>query len=189
MYLACSGANSMQPYMKNYNLAEAPGAPELQVGTYEPQNRRPANNTYTMNGLMSMISQSEVLQVSAAPLFWMGMGKHQVKGYTFANPQPACAALPATTPCKWNAVSGSAWYWPTSTSSAWVYGKGMIFLRVDTSAKFRNVGAVTDGTTWNNSSANPTNDPFNRYSANGVPVSMLVCGGFACYFRPDAEYK
>jgi prepilin-type N-terminal cleavage/methylation domain-containing protein len=182
-------ANSMQPYMKNYQLAEVPGPGELAVGTYSPQNKVPAYNTYTMNGVASMMSQSEITQVSGYPLFWMGMGKHRVKGYTFANPQLACGSIPATTPCRWGSVTTTAWYWPTATSSAWVYGRGMVFLRSDTSAKFKNVGAVTDGVTWNNSSANPTNDPFNRYTAGGVPVSMLVCSGAACYFRPDAEYK
>lgn len=188
-------ANSIQPYMKNYGILAAEGGVEssLKAIDYSTATKPVAYNSFTMNGFLTMASQSEVAQVSALPMVWMGYGKSKSKGFAYANPQfTSCAA--ASVPCRWGSQTASGWMWVNSTdynvsnASAWYYGKGMVIVRADSSAKFRNVAAVTDGVTWNNAS-NPINDPFNRYVAGGIPVSMLVCNGLSCYFRLDAEFK
>lgn len=201
-------ANSIQPYQKNYQLLEAPGMPEITVTgvAYTPNQKPIANNSFTLNGFMGMVSQSEVNEISKCPLIWQGYGKAAIKGFAYANPQLRCDTITTAVACRWGNVQTYAWFWPTPApnifnapapngASAWSYGKGMIIVRADGSAKFRNVGAVTDGTTWNNSATNTTADPFNRYASKGEPISMLGCdpaGGtnfLACYFRLDAEYK
>jgi prepilin-type N-terminal cleavage/methylation domain-containing protein len=201
-------ANSTQPYTKNYQILEAAGMPEVSVTgiNYGTATKTLARNSFTMNGFLGMASQNEVNQVSATPMLWQGYGKSAIKGFGYANPQLRCDLLTTATPCRWGSIEQYAWFWPTGAPniftapapngvSAWSYNKGMIIVRADTSAKFRNIGGVTDGVTWNNSAANTTADPFNRYAAKGEPLSMLGCdpaGGtnfLACYFRLDAEYR
>jgi len=190
--------NSMQPYMKNYGIAEGPGLKEYTVGgaDYVNVSAPPAWTSFQMNSLDQMISNNEVAQVSSHPLFWGGIGGIRVKGFGFANPQLWCPA--GTVLCRWGALATNnyAWYWIGNTTSAYWYTKGMIILRADGSAKHRKIAAIQDAVTWNNAGNNTTNDPFNRYNVgtNGVPLSMLGCdpaGGsqfMACFFRPDATY-
>lgn len=209
-------ANSIQPYQKNYQVMAAEGGQALSVigVNYATATRTVADNSFTMNGFAGMASNSEVAEPSRNPLVWQGLGKTKIKGFTFANPQLNCGgAVTTATPCRWGSVNSYAWFWPSgqtpalydaygtnanSRANAWTYGRGMIFVHADSSAKFRSIAGVRDAVTWNNSAASPTNDPFNRYAndQNGAfPVSMLGCdptGGtnfLACYFRLDATYR
>ncbi len=189
-------ANSTQPYIKNLQLWESPGANVYPLGVnYGTALKQIQNNSFSMNGFLSMVSQTEITDVSNCPLYWPGNGNVQVKGFNSANPQLNCAGLTAATPCRWGSTTSYAWYWDSAVS-AWLFSKGTIFLRSDTSAKYKRIGGVEDAVTWNNSAPNYTQDPFNRYSTanTGTPISMLGCdpaGGtnyFACFFRPDSTY-
>lgn len=201
-------ANSVQPYVKNYQLLDGAGMPEITVTgiNYATATKTPEKNNLTMNGFMGMVSQSEVNEVSKCPLLWQGYGKASIKGFSSANPQLRCDTVTTATPCRWGAVQTYAWFWTTGAPnifnapspngvSSWTYGRGSLFVRADSSAKFRSHAGVRDSVTWNNTPANPTADPFNRYATNAEPVSMLGCdpaGGtnfLACYFRLDATYQ
>ncbi|HVL38107.1 MAG TPA: prepilin-type N-terminal cleavage/methylation domain-containing protein [Fimbriimonadaceae bacterium] len=205
-------SNSTQPYMKNSGLYEGAGLPKTRritaaYATAYGAPRKPwASVTFTMNGLISSYSQSGVNAVANLPLVWAGAGKVALEGVNIANPVLNCNG---TGPCQFNpsavpqtgATAGSAWFWTTNTSyaspdraSAWNYGRGLHIVRTDTSAKFTKVGGVTDEVTWNNGPPNNTQDPFNRYRADGAPLSILNCSlagataSYACYFRPDATF-
>ena len=208
-------ANSTQPYIKNYDLLRSDSAPQLTVTgiNYSTATKNVAENSFVMNGFAGMASNSEVTEPSRNPLVWQGLGKTKVKGFTFANPQLRCDTITMATACRWGSVQAYAWFWPsgqspalydqygtdtTKEANAWCFGRGMIFVAADSSAKLRNIAGVRDAVTWNNSNSNPTADPFNRYAAKdsvAEPVSMLGCdpsGGtnfMSCFFRLDATYK
>jgi prepilin-type N-terminal cleavage/methylation domain-containing protein len=190
--------NSIQPYTKNYGLIEASGMRDYPISgvNYATALMQVANAGFGMNGLMGMISQNEVNEVSKAPLFWPSLGGINVKGFGFSNPQLFCTGMTTASTCRWGTASSYGWYWMDNVTSAYQYSNGIIICRADTSTKFRRIGGVQDGVTWNNGPPNHSQDPFNRYSAarRGIPVSMVGCqrpgdvNFFACYFRPDAIY-
>jgi hypothetical protein len=186
----------MQPYMKNQQLWEGAGIPKngsfVTGQTLAVPNLSRQTNFFGMNGMLTMISTTEIADVASNPLFYPTLGKHNVDGYGFASPQLQCAA--GTSVCRWGNQNAYAWYKLATADTFWAYGRGTIFVRADTSAKFRNIGGVQDGVTWNNFAPNNTQDPWNRYSTAriGAPISMLGCAWnttfMACYFRPDAVY-
>jgi prepilin-type N-terminal cleavage/methylation domain-containing protein len=188
-------ANSMQPYMKNTQLWEGAGKTNYTV-TSTAGNLKPLQkNMFGMNGFLGLMSQTEIQDISNVPMFYPTMGNINADGFGIASPQLNCSALTTATACRWG--SGvTSYYWYFAGTSAWIYGQGTVIVRTDTSTKFKRIGGVQDGVTWNNSGPNNTQDPYNRYDASGkgLPVSMLGCdpaGGtnyFACYFRPDATY-
>jgi prepilin-type N-terminal cleavage/methylation domain-containing protein len=212
-------ANSTSPYRKNENLLEATGMPKTRrttaayVTAYAAPRKAWSSVSLTYNGLLSSFSQTSINQISSNPLVWTGQGKVALEGVNMANPLLVCPAGPeacqfnaggppsSTSPCG-GGTPCSDWFWTTNTSyaspdraSAWLYGKSLLIARADTSAKIVRVGGVTDGVTWNNGAPTNTQDPFNRYRADGAPLSILNCTSsgstfpYACYFRPDAEYS
>jgi len=210
---AIQWANSTQPYMKSTALYEANGMPKTRRTTaayaaaYGAARRPWASISLNFNGLLNAYSQTSITSVSQNPLVWTGFGKVALEGVNMANPTLACPAGPE--PCQFNpgglpsstATAGSSWFWTTNASyaspdraSAWLYGKSLLIARADSSAKIVRVGGNTDEVTWNNGLPYYTQDPFNRYRADGAPLSILNCTStgstvsYACYFRPDAEY-
>lgn len=190
-------ANSVQPYMKNKQIWEGAGIPNNGTFSAGATLATPAlgtqKNFFGMNGLLTMMSQTEISDVAGVPLFYPTLGKHNLDGFGFASPQYTCAA--GVNPCRWGSQNGYAWYKLATPDTFWSYGRGTIFVRADTSTKFRNIGGAQDDVTWNNVAPNYTQDPWNRYSSTkiGAPVSMVGCatpsGVFiSCYFRPDAVY-
>lgn len=186
-------ANSIRPYMKNNQIWEGPGADVFVVdGTTVPTKPK-QRNMFGMNGMIGLMSQTEIGEISGVPMFYPNMGKVNIDGFGIASPQPTCAAS-ITSLCRWGNITAYAWFKPAASTTAWTYGNGTIFVRTDTSTKFKRIGGVQDGVTWNNAPPTNTQDPFNRYdnTRKGVPVSMLGCAlgtsFVTCYFRPDATY-
>lgn len=205
--------NSIQPYVKNTQIFEMAGIPNIRRSTAAyvtayAAPRRPWHRTgTTINGLLNGFSATSINQISSLTLLWPGFGKANLEGVSIQNPALQCSG---TGPCQFNpsalpqtgAAAGSAWFWTTSAgyagpdrASAWLYGNGMPIVRADSSAKFRRLAGVRDGVTWNNQPPTYTQDLFNRYRADAAPLSILNCAltgattSYACSFRPDAEFN
>ncbi len=184
--------NSMQPYVKNFQITETPGAPDrdiFAVGTVFRKARVKAG--FTVNGLMSQYSTTAVTDPSRAILFWYGYGKINYQSIGFRNPRLRCAGT-ITAGCQFNPTAmpdnsvgtdGSIRL-DTGLPSA-IFGGGTIYTRTDTSTKFQRLRSP--GTP--NSPA--VDDPYAGYSATGLPSGYYVCRvpgatvGYWCQMRPD----
>jgi prepilin-type N-terminal cleavage/methylation domain-containing protein len=195
-------ANAMHPYIKNYDLWTAPGAPDT---SFTPQNpaanaprRRPIN--FAMNGLLSHYNMTAIASPSGTTLFWNGWGKQNFLGEAEATPALACNG---TGPCRFNptdkpqanatsSVIGSSFIYITN-ASYWTYRQGMQVVNADSSARYFPVGR---GMTNANQGVNARH-PFVNLDASGKWVTgtttTAVCIapgatiGYHCAFRPDIE--
>jgi hypothetical protein len=192
-------ANSTQPYRKNLDLLSAPGMPALKVTGYEPYNSapvlKPAEISFSMNGLLHTYSATAVAQVSRTPMIWQGHYKQNLYGLSLTNPALRCLAGAAN--CKFNpggmpsgqanTATGDGWFpTPFNAVSVQTYSGGSVFVYTDTSAKFQKIpiGAGNRSHT----------QPFNTVNTNGTPASANRCSstagapGYVTLFRPDNEF-
>jgi prepilin-type N-terminal cleavage/methylation domain-containing protein len=194
-------ANSTLPYMKSVGLFEAPGAPELRfpgvaAGFANPQKPWAKVNA-TMNGLLHSLPVSSVAQPSRLPLLW-GMGKMNVAGFAYTNPVLWCPNNDQT--CRWSPTGQhqSSQTSPIDFSyveypegwSYWTYGRGMNFVSVDGSAKFRTLSRPLDTVTPRYSAVD---QPFSSMGPKGEAGWLMHCSkpsGYyqPCMFRPDSEF-
>lgn len=102
--------NTIQPYIKSYQLLNISGMEQLNVanvgsvgatwaaGYANPiQSPVPCNLTY--NGFMQYYSMSAIANVSKFPLVWQGEGNKEVNGAAMTNPRLRCTG---TGPCLYN---------------------------------------------------------------------------------------
>jgi prepilin-type N-terminal cleavage/methylation domain-containing protein len=148
--------NTIQPYMKNYELLDGSGMPQVSIGGsiwsagYNAQLRAPKNGHFTMNGFLNNWSLTSVEAPSTLPMVWQGTGKLTKRGSAMANPRLRCEG---TGPCLYNpaglpqgGMTATSMYnitYPlrsTGGPSFWTFGQGQIFVGTDTSARFVNVG-------------------------------------------------
>jgi prepilin-type N-terminal cleavage/methylation domain-containing protein len=193
-------ANSTAQYRKTYELLALSGAPEVRVSgaPYDAPLKKWANVSFTYNGLLQSLSQSNIEEITKLPMIWNGSGNAQEVGFVSTNPVLKCDSKTAG-PCKFNdsdvpmpgSTSGSAWFWTGDKTSAWVYGEGAIFVATDSSAKYRPFGKDQAAS----GSIKSVNDPFSGYDKGAVPTGMWVCNvpgvpraKYACFFRPDITY-
>lgn len=190
-------SNSLQPYMKNYGLYEAPGMPTVNIGfasTAGPDHKSPALCNMTYNGLLHAYNSSGIAQPAILPLVWGGRGKANELGGALTNPTLNCP-LPVESggPCIYTPGGRVQNQFPAGVffqvdNSAWEYSKGVNFTLCDTHGKFRKVGGTlapgdTDFRT----------DPFTQYNTDGLAGFFWCNGGVnggppPCYpylFRPD----
>jgi prepilin-type N-terminal cleavage/methylation domain-containing protein len=192
-------ANSIQPYMKNYDLLRLDGGEIDPAGTTGI--RQPATAGLRFNGLLQSWPSSSVDQISRLTMLWYGYGKYNREGFVLSQPTLRCSSTSDI--CRFNpggspdpgaaaGTFGHVFINPSGgTRSFWVFTHGMIFAHVDTSAKFRRIGTMGPGTVEN------VNDPFAEYGANGVPVSRYNCftkganspTGYWCQMRPDFTFN
>lgn len=98
-------------------------------------------------------------------------------------------AYPDDTGASSGSSFGSVWYSPpTETTTHRVFG-GNIFVKTDSSAKFRRIGRDGGGNI-----ADYVSDPFSVYDANVRGTSYTGCRPtgstgpyYWCFFRPDLE--
>ena len=161
-----SAPNTLAPYIKNWAIWQMPGAP-LQQGVYPilPDDKTPANVSYTMNGLLSSYSQTAVVDPSGEAVWWPGVGQIARIGDTYANPALICPD--PTQPCTFNGggivinnahtcdvdsadhnsfTSGNSQNGTQSTYgnihfTSWCFGKGENWSFADGHAKYRTMGA------------------------------------------------
>lgn len=182
----------MQPYVKNFQITESPGAPDRDIfaaGTVFLTPR--VKGGFTANGLMSAYSTTAVTDVSLAILFWYGYGKVNYLNAAFRQPRLLCNG-PIATGCQFNPTAmpdgsaGTAGSIRLNTAlPAAVFSGGTIFTRTDTSSKFQRLRSP--GTPNAFSAA----DPYAGYDAAGLPTGFYSCRvpgatvGYWCQMRPD----
>ncbi len=174
-------ANAMNPYVKNNQILAMNGINLTSVvadTVVAGFSKTPVG--ISMNGMLHHWSGTAIEQPSRIPLFWAGGGKQNRDGFGLTNPTIICTALIGEG-CGFNpaATSGTgAWF---GMESIYVYGKGMHFSAVDTSAKFRNLTTSLIPTL----TTDYYNNPFAYVDTNNRPQGMWFCGSFPCVFRPD----
>lgn len=192
-------ANSTASYMKNKDILRiGDGTAQAQTATPQP-GKAPTSVGVVMNGLLHTYSLTAVAQPSTAPLLWYGIGRVNATGQMISTPGLRCAG---TGSCEFNAggypddtagggsAFGSVWYSPpTETTTHRAFGNGTIFVKTDTSAKFRRIGRDGGGDV-----SDIYMDPFSKYDANVKGTQYTGCrptGSTApyywCAFRPDLE--
>jgi prepilin-type N-terminal cleavage/methylation domain-containing protein len=183
--------NTVQPYMKNYEMLYSPGAP---AWTYQPTTvvaagRRREKNSYAFNGLLTAYSTTAVASPADLPLITGANGYTYADGGGFANPALTCADplgpcnyIPrGATACGTGNGSTSAMYTTFNASSYWHYSRGQNWAFTDGHVKFRPVGRGVDSD-WRR-------DPWTGYDVNtGKAGSYWWNGCHPWLFRPDFDF-
>lgn len=199
-------ANATDPYRKNFAILEMSGSPlvaapaAFTTGALNIGMKQRA--AWSMNGLLSNLSTTEIGAQSTTTLLWPGHGHANFDGIAYTNPALVCTNTAA--PCRFNAT-GSAnggaasgwqgnqlWYaWDFNQDyTFWVYGKSIPMVMTDSSAKVRQVGSPP--LQWNN---NFFGDPWQMYNAQGIEWGYYGCYApgttsgpiYPCFFRPDRD--
>jgi hypothetical protein len=162
--------------------------------------KKPTDITYSMNGLVSEMSNAAVVSPTTVPLWWPGFGKQAYKGYTYTNPFLICAD--GSQGCKFNgggATQGScgrndahaadgiangtqSGMGNINYGTVWAFGKTQNWVYADGHAKSRPTGTGDAKT-----------DPFVRtdqYMKDGIPAQNIVYIDSQCHvplFRPDYQ--
>lgn len=199
--------NQIQPYTKNSQIYSIPVAASETSSSFSyaaaDKKVEPTPSGYSMNGLLTELSQTAITSVSSTPLWWPGFGTTNRLGNTYTNPFLICPDPAAG--CVFNgsgAFFGSASacnnqdnhntpgfnngsqskLGNVSYGSVWPYGKQQNWVFADTHAKSRTTGT-----------GDPKRDPFvgdPNYLATGRPWQALTYVDSQCHvpiFRPDLE--
>lgn len=196
--------NSVRPYVKNEQMYGHPGGSDQSNPSTTTLGREPTRTGVTINGMLSSYSVTAMNSPSAVPMLWFGQGKTNRVGQSLPVPALRCSGPVALGPCRFNpsgypdSSNGSgnqfatAWFVPGGTTTHWAYGQGNVFVRADTSAKYRPIGRTGGGS----GGYDILQDPFSNYDAAGRGLSYTGCrptGSAAnvpfywCIFRPDRE--
>ncbi len=188
-------ANTIQPYIKNYQTNACPSGSPVQFGPlaadYASPLKTPEGMTYTYNGLLHGYSQAGIAVPAKLILMWEGQGKAQRLGTFLSSPILMCNPSD-TRPCRYfscvrgipgNVYPRAAMFATAGTMK--VHTDGAMFIFADGHAKWRklayNVGSAGGGT-WRF-------DPFAQYDANGFPLTYWWDGCNPWLFRPDYEFN
>lgn len=194
-------SNSVQPYIKNWELYEAKG---FEVDTLytaaqiAAQLKRPATTSLSFNGLLQNWSMTAIENISRLTMVWYGRGKHNYFGSGTSQPVLRCGGIQS--PCRFNpsgmpdptitpSVFGHVYLVPATVRSHWMWAQGMVYGRADGSTKFRRLGTNGPGTMQD------VDDPFATYNAGGIPTSRWNCRlgtattGYWCQMRPDFTFN
>jgi prepilin-type N-terminal cleavage/methylation domain-containing protein len=197
--------NSMQPYVKNYDMLAAPGVnkdeyvPALAVAA----GKRKRSTTYAYNGLLHGYSATAIADVAKAPSISGANGAAEVLGWGFANPAlncvnlgGTCSYIPSASGCATTTNGAVSNFYTTyaNNKSYWFYKRGQNWAFNDSHAKFRKVGsAFWTGT--NPGAGLPytdyRTDPWTGYDSTGR-AGYYWADGFGCHpflFRPDYDHS
>ena len=202
--------NSTQPYRRSYKVLEAAGLPRYRPDSIEsitnydkPIGGYVGATNFTMNGLLATYPVGAVSMPSRLTLLWQGEGKVNLWGYGDVKPALRCNAM-TSAPCRFNpngppqegAMMYStprgdavfpAHYQPADT--AWVHGRGMVFVSVDTSARF-----VPQNPSGTEVPINSYREPTRLYDNRGAMIGFHRCRSttdapyYVSFFRPDTEF-
>lgn len=197
--------NSLQPYMKNTGIFEGAGLTLVNGGAAPaPTGGSPAKIHLSYNGMLHGYSATAVAQVSKTPLFSGTHFKSNSNGFGFSNPTLDCGANIA---CRFNPGAapspaqtyggpyGYAWFSLGGGTSTWTYGRGMVFVMTDSSARVMQQNAPI----WPLYAENANVSPWSSFSDNkGSAYWMTDCvspGGnktgafyYPGFYRPDSEF-
>jgi len=202
--------NSTHPYRRSYKVLEAVGLPRqrpdnLFDGSFydKPIGGFIASTNFTMNGLLATLPMSSVAMPSRLTLLWQGEGRVNLHGYGDVKPALRCNAM-TLAPCQFNPGGlpqvgaemrsfnrGDAMFAAhhLAADTAWVLGRGMVFVAVDTSARYvpQNPGAAE-------TPVNSYREPARLYDGNGAMIGFHRCRTspdapyYVSFFRPDTEF-
>jgi prepilin-type N-terminal cleavage/methylation domain-containing protein len=163
-----SPMNATEPYRKNLQMLETPGAGKRRfAGVDYSAPRKPyASVGYSYNGLLHSYNATAVASVSTTPLFTQLGGKRSLEGFDSTVPTLYCNT--ASAPCTYvppspTCGSGNG-QWTvlfTNNDTQWVYGRSQTWTFADSSAKVRRVGMQVGGRT------DFRTDPYTQYQTNG----------------------
>lgn len=196
--------NTMQPYVKNWDMVAAPSAP-IKDGFHSSQitgvldtanNKKKYNTTYAFNGFLTSFPSTAVAESAKQILLSGANGFAAGVGVTFANPALSCTV--ANSPCTYQPLTSGAcvvgnggqgfmyvtFGYPSSSASYWMYSRGQNWSHTDTHGKFRRVGATQspNNTDWRT-------DPWTGYSSTGHAGFYWWNGCHAWLFRPDYDFS
>jgi prepilin-type N-terminal cleavage/methylation domain-containing protein len=196
-------ANTIQPYMKNFDMLVIPGSPngaEYQAATPIAAGKTKRPTSYAYNGLLSGYSSTAIAAVAQLPVITDANGNVNAKGWGFANPALTCATANSgctyvprgASGCVAGNGGGSSIYLsyggvgpPTSTGpSMWAYSKGQNWGLADTHAKFRRVGTRIGPI----DTLDYRVDPWTHYQTNGFADYQITDGCHPWLFRPDYDF-
>jgi prepilin-type N-terminal cleavage/methylation domain-containing protein len=211
--------NSMQPYIKNYDMLVAPSQPKYDykggAGNLNPApGKTKRATTYAYNGLLHGYSATAIADPAKSPLISGANGAAETLGWGFANPAlfcgtaaAACSYQPSASTCPtWAANPATAPNGQMSAmyvtqgpaparSSYWFFKRGQNWAFNDSHAKFRKVGAVYAQVPPNPPDGTPLtdwrNDPWTGYDATGR-AGFYWTDGWGCHsflFRPDYDFS
>jgi prepilin-type N-terminal cleavage/methylation domain-containing protein/prepilin-type processing-associated H-X9-DG protein len=196
--------NSTNSYVKNYGLLQCPsGIKTDRVAPPSPQYAAPAVVSYTINGYVNMFPQAGINVAAQLPMFWEGIGKYALVGFSQASPflncsgTGACMYQPAINPpaTPYSAAGGCA---PGDggtgglvtgpggslpLSNMYVHSEGQNYTMADGHAKWRKIGAQVGQDT------NYRTDPFRNYTAGGQWARSWTDGCHRWLFRPDYNFN
>ena len=186
--------NSLQPYVKNYQIAVCPSAANIDktfVAVQAAGAPAPANTSYTYNGLLQASGQAVVVSPASCPMVTESNGKGAFKGEYISQPVLACTdKTDLTCSFKITATGGengasSQWFGTTNNDvdTLGVHGTGQNWAYADGHVKFKqlSLGTKDPGRT------SYKTDPWAFYDANGAPQSAWFSQHHFYYFRPDVD--
>ena len=186
-------SNSIQPYVKSYDVYSCPSATEYRLAglPYSAPQKHWANMEYAMNGNLGNLNLASVHSPALLIMFTGNNGKAQVAGQAGTFPtldcpdgtQP-CVYLPNTTDCQTSQKNGAKddWYVPiipynSPVFSSYVHSGG------------DNVAYVDGHVKWIKHTGDQRYDPYRSYDGAGVPTDrwkdVNMCHGWL--FRPDMD--
>lgn len=195
-------ANSVQPYVKNLDLASCPsGSPFRFDGvdmTPANQRRKPGSTSYSFNGDLHTYPLPGVTAPADVILLTEGAGKVKFEGFAISNPelvcgdrnQPCIYKPKKTTPecldsgdeacCEVGNGGQDNNY--NALGTLWLHNQGMNFAFADGHVKWRRLGAQlapnhTDGRV----------DPYTLYAPDGTSENRYYNGCHGSLFRPDYQ--
>ena len=202
--------NEIQPYVKNEQMWQMPGTSAAGTPTggdwnyaVDNQAKHPYVNSYSMNGLMTQMSNSAVNSPADTVAWWPGFGKQAYNGYTYTNPFLICPDPNAA--CVFNgggpqfgnpgncnnmdnhnspgfANGSQSGFGNIDYGTVFAFGKTENWAYADGHAKSRHTG--TGGANDDPFVANPT------YLQTGFPSQGIVYIDSQCHvplFRPDRQ--
>lgn len=195
----CHPANSVQPYVKNYQLSQLPGKASYQANVPDftaVRHKNPEKIGLNFNGMLMGMNSTGVAFPSMVPLWTTLYGNLNSEGRALTNPALVCGLGPSGgSPSACHFVpnqgmngtdQGGAWFWNGATRAD-SYSGGIIVTRTDSSTKFLHIS--------NNSGFNRNIlEPWSSYiTSTGQPTGMRMCVSvgttvyFPCFFRPDQD--
>lgn len=176
--------NAVQPYQKNYQVFRCPST----VNDWNPYGQ-PAGtqgSSYTYNGDLQNLPQSQIVQPSATVMIWSGQMSNTWIGRSMTNPNLSCSDKNA--PCVYQPQgpngcatgNGGGDYFVVYgglSFKKWIHGAGDNFVFADGHVK------------WNPLKGDYQKDPWATTTANGDMYdngySVWGDGCHACLFAPD----
>lgn len=197
-YVAQAWSNSIQPYLKNMDMLESPVAKPYAISGWQYVNvrKKPANVSYSFNGLLHAYNATAVAAPSSLRLITTSTGDHTPKGaartspYLYCFSTGPCSYVPSTAGVCFGGNGGHSeqhYSAPTGYKKK-LFSGGMNAVMTDTSAKFY-PSAAAAGT-----NSDYRKDIWTNYNAAGWSGNEWRDGssGSGCHsylFRPDFDFS